>query len=194
MNHTHTNFGILIGTPLELTIDFRRLEQVFAIPAIAKNLKLISVTDPLQVIHSLHLDEHGYREFCGDVPLHTDNEPILEFSSPLSFYQYNETFRDNLEATMQYRPRNLRQMVNGFPDERANDWRDQETASHCFCNVVVHFYGFLIHRGRNELAAAIQSLKSASDFAKRGMETLPKDVSRERFYVQFFEMARAAIE
>jgi len=194
MNHTHTNFGILIGTPHELTIDFKRMERAFAVPAIAENLKLISVTDPLQVIHSLHLDEHGYREFCGVVPLHTDNEPLLEFSSPLSFYQYNETFRDNLEATMRYRPRNLRQMVNGFPEERTNDWRSHETASGCFCHVVVHFYSFLIHRGRNSRDAAIQSLKLAADFAKRGMNTLPKDVSRERFYVQFFEMARAAIE
>ena len=146
------------------------------------------------MIHSLHLDEHGYREFCGDALLHTDNEPVLEFSSPLSFYQYNETFRDNLEATMRYRPQNLRQMVNGFPEERTVDWSNQETASECFCNVVVHFYGFLIHQGRNEFAAGIQNLKAAADCAKRGMETLPYDVSRERFYVQFFEMARAAIE
>ena len=194
MNHTHTNFGILIGTPRELKIDFNRVERIFAMPAVSENLKLISVTDPLQVIHSLHLDEYGYREFCGDVPLHTDNAPVLEFSSPLSFYQYNETFRDNLDATMQYRPQSLRQLVDGFPEERMADWRNQETASQCFCNVVLHFYSFLIHRGRNQNAAAIQDLKSAADFAQRGMETLPKDVSRERFYVQFFEMARAAIQ
>lgn len=194
MNHTHTNFGILMGTPLELTIDFQRIEQAFAIPAVAENLKLISITDPLQVIHSLHLDEHGYRRFCGDVPLHTDNAPVLEFSSPLSFYQYNETFRDNLAATMLYRPQHLRQMVHGFPEEREADWHNQETASACFCNVVVQFYSFLIHRGRNERAAAIQKLKAAADFAKRGMEILPADVSRERFYVEFFEMARAALK
>ncbi|MDA1232686.1 MAG: fused MFS/spermidine synthase, partial [Planctomycetota bacterium] len=194
MNHTHTNFGILIGTPEQLTIDFNRMHQAFGIPAVVDNLELIDVTDPLQIIHSLHLDENGYRDFCGDVPLHTDNDPVLEFSSPLSFYQYNETFHDNLIATLAFRPANLRQLVKRFPNERNTDWVNHETASQCFCDTIVRVYSFLIHRGRNDRRQAIQDLKEASETAARGMDALPEDASRERFYVQFFDQARSWIE
>lgn len=194
MNHTHTNFGILIGTPQELKIDFERMERAFAMPAVSDNLTLINVTDPLQVIHSLHLDEQGYREFCCNVPLHTDNDPVLEFSSPLSFYQYNETFRDNLIATLQYRPKKLRQLVTGFPTERKSDWDNHETASHCFCDVIVDFYDFLIHQSRNERDDAIACLRSGIDSAKRGMNALPKDASRQQFYIQFFQTAQSLIK
>lgn len=194
MNHTHTNFGILIGTPEQLTIDYDRMHRAFEIPAVVDNLKLIHVTDPLQIIHSLHLDENGYRDFCGDVVLHTDNDPVLEFSSPLSFYQYNETFHDNLIATMVFRPTNLRQLVKGFPDERDGAWANHETASQCFCDTIVRVYSFLIHCGRNDRRKAIQDLKEASETAARGMDALPDDASRERFYVQFFDQARSWIE
>ncbi len=194
MNHTHTNFGILIGTPEELTIDFQRLQQSFQLPAVAENLKLISVTDPLQIIHSLHLDEHGYRRFCGNVLRHTDNDPILEFSSPLSFYQYNETFRDNLQSTLALRPQDLRPWVRGLPEDQINAWQSQELASLNFCNAVVHCYDFLIHRGRRERNLAIQSLAEAMRFAEAGMNAAPQDHSREKFYTQFFSAAQKWIE
>jgi len=194
LNHTHTNFGILIGTPQALTIDFQRMQRAFSMPAVAENLKLIGVTDPLQIVHSLHLDEHGYREFCGEVPLHTDNDPILEFSSPLSFYQYNETFRDNLNATLPFCPQDSRPLVTGFPKERNADWGQHKVAAQSFCRVVVHFYDFLIHRGRNDRDRAIQSLNEASAFAKTGMHAMPQDPGREQFYVQFFSAAQKWIE
>ena len=194
MNHTHTNFGILIGTPEELTIDFQRLQQSFQLPAVAENLKLISVTDPLQIIHSLHLDEHGYRRFCGDVLRHTDNDPVLEFSSPLSFYQYNETFRDNLQSTLALRPPDLRPWVRGLPEDQINAWQSQKLASLNFCNAVVHCYDFLIHRGRRDRNLAIQSLTQAMAFAEAGMNAAPQDHSREKFYTQFFSAAQKWIE
>ena len=194
MNHTHTNFGILIGTPQALTIDFQRMQRSFSIPAVAENLKLIGVTDPLQIVHSLHLDEHGYREFCGDVPLHTDNDPVLEFSSPLSFYQYNETFRDNLSATLPFCPQDSRPLVTGFPEARNAEWEQHKIASQSFCRVMVHFYDFLIHRGRNDRDRAIQSLTEASASARAGMNAMPQDPGREQFYVQFFTAAQKWIE
>ncbi len=194
MNHTHTNFGILIGTPEELTIDFQRLQQSFRLPAVAENLKLISVTDPLQIIHSLHLDEHGYRRFCGDALRHTDNDPVLEFSSPLSFYQYNETFRDNLQSTLAFRPPDLRPWVRDLPEDQINAWQSQEVASLNFCNAIVHCYDFLIHRGRRDRNLAIQSLREAMAFAEAGMNAAPQDHSREKFYAQFFSAAQKWIE
>ena len=194
MNHTHTNFGILIGTPQELNIDFPRLRQSFLIPAVADNLNLISVTDPLQIIHSLQLDEEGFKRFCGDVPLHTDNDPVLEFSSPLSFYQYNETFRDNLQSTLELRPHSLRPWVSGLPEDQNGAWESQEVAALDFCNAIVHCYDFLIYQGREDRKRAVQSLTQAMQFAEAGMKAAPLDHSREKFYVRFFSAAQQWIE
>ncbi len=97
MNHTHTNFGILIGTPEPLR-STRRLQQGFADQQIAENLGLIGMNTPLQLVHCLHLDEAGYRQFCGDVPLHTDDHPI-RILVPDDVLPVPETFEQNLAAT-----------------------------------------------------------------------------------------------
>jgi spermidine synthase len=190
LNHTHTNFGILIGTPQPLRVDYRRLESGMAIPAVRENLARISITDPLQVIHSLHLDETGYRRFCGSGVLHTDDNPVLEFSSPLSFHQYNLTFRQNLAETLRYRPADLRPFVTDVPNLRAADWNAQATAALNFCRVLVCFYDVLMAQGRGDMDQVLQVLGKAVRLAEAGIAANPADGVRERFYSAFFEQAQ----
>ncbi len=190
LNHTHTNFGILLGTPEPLMIDYGRLSSGMAIPAVRENLARISITDPLHVIHSLHLDEAGYRRFCGSGVLHTDDNPVLEFSSPLSFHQYNLTFRQNLAATLRYRPTDLRPLVSGFPEMRVAEWGAEATAAISFCRVLVCFYDVLLARGRGDTDEVLQSLRRAVVAAEAGLAAHPTDRTRERFYTAFFEQAQ----
>lgn len=190
LNHTHTNFGILIGTAEPLRVDYGRLESGMAIPAVRENLARISITDPLQVIHSLHLDEAGYRQFCGSGVLHTDDNPVLEFSSPLSFHQYNLTFRQNLAETLRYRPADLRPFVVGLPESRAADWEAQSTAAVNFCRVLVCFYDVLMAQGRGDMDTVLQVLGKAVGLAEAGLTANPTDGPRERFYTAFFEQAQ----
>lgn len=192
INHTHTNFGILIGTPEPLQIDYRRLEQGFADAEIAENLRLIGMISPLQFIHSLHLDEVGYREFCGDVPVHTDDRPILEFSSPMSFYRYYETFGENLSETLAYRPRTFRRFVSHLPD---NDTLDAEferhaVASQSFCEFLVLMYDYIVAEKRQQFAGIRELVAQALRVAESGMEAWPGDATRKEFYVNFFRHAR----
>jgi spermidine synthase len=186
MNHTHTNFGILIGTPEPLTIDYRRLAAGFSNADVAENLKLVGMTEPLQLVHCLHLDEEGYREFCGDVPLHTDDQPILEFSSPMSFYRYEETFRDNLDATLRLRPREFRRFVSHAPEELGPQFEQHGVASRQFCLVVLRMYRSVLARQRNDHAALLHELKEAISAAETGMAAWPDDRVREEFYINFF--------
>lgn len=190
MNHTHTNFGILIGTPKPLSIDYSRIASGMQPEAVRANLALIGIQDPLQIIHSLLLDESGYRSFCGDCPLHTDDDPVLEFSSPLSFYQYDATFLANLRETLKHRPKDLSVMVRNLPAERTEDWTSHAVASSKFCEVIAAFYEYLLAQSRRDRAAASTSLLHAIDLAKAGMDALPNDRSREEFYVNFFEQAQ----
>ena len=190
LNHTHTNFGILIGTAEPLRVDYRRLESGMAIPAVRENLARIAITDPLQVMHSLHLDEEGYRRFCGTGVLHTDDNPVLEFSSPLSFHQYNQTFRQNLAETLRYRPTDLRPFLVGLPESRAADWDAQARAAVNFCQVLVCFYDVLMAQGRGDMDEVLRVLGKAIGLAEAGLATHPQDRSRERFYTAFFEQAQ----
>lgn len=189
MNHTHTNFGILIGTPGLLKMDFARFQAGFADPQIAESLGQIGMTDPLQLVHSLHLDEAGYRAFCGHSLLHTDDQPVLEFSSPLSFYKYHETFRDNLQATLKHRPENIRGYVDHFPQELDEAWEKHRIASASFCQVVLEAYNFIVEGGRGNRKAALDAFERAAVFAKQGLEALPEDVEREKYYDEFAAQA-----
>lgn len=190
MNHTHTNFGILIGTPGKLQVDYDRLQYAFETPTIAGNLKLIGMTDPLQFLHCLHLDEEGCRAYCGDIPLHTDNHPVLEFSSPMSFYKYHETFRENLAASLEHRPVDFEPFIVGLPDDAKDRLAKHETASSAFCEFLVHLYDSQIARARRDRPRAMKAVRSAIEVIKTGMEAWPEDRVREEFYVQFLEDAQ----
>jgi spermidine synthase len=194
LNHTHTNFGILIGTEERLRVDYGRMAAGMSIAAVRENLARIGITDPLQVIHSLHLDEAGYTRFCGRCELHTDDNPVLEFSSPLSFYQYNRTFRDNLAETLRERPADLRGFVEGIPESRLGDWDAHAVASVAFCRVLSGFYEVLLARGEGDEQRVIRALRSAMVSAEAGMAALPEDGVRERFYVSFLEQAQRWLE
>jgi len=194
MNHTHTNFGILIGTPRELSISYARMQEGMQIPSAQENLALIGISHPLQIVQSLMLDEDGYRRFCGDGPLHTDDHPVLEFTSPLSFYQYKETFVANLRETMRYRPASLRPLVNDFPVSEQLLWEAHATASLRFCEVMTAFYDYLIAMERHEPDRAVRALRRAIEAARTGMGALPDDQIREQFYIDFFEQAQSKIE
>lgn len=194
MNHTHTNFGILIGTPKELSISYSRMQQGMQIPAVKENLALIGISHPLQIIHSLMLDEDGYRRFCGDGPLHTDNHPVLEFTSPLSFYQYNETFVENLRETMRCRPVQRLAFVPDFPENEKSLWDAHAIASQKFCEVMTAFYDYLIAIDRRKQRHSVLVLQRAITAAEDGMKALPEDRVREQFYLSFFEQAQQTIQ
>ncbi len=194
MNQTHTNFGILIGTPTDLQVDYGRLQRGMQRPEVSRNLERIGITDPFQILHSLLLDEAGCREFCRGAELHTDDSPVLEFSSPLSFYRYNDTFRDNLLAALRYRPRDLRGYVAGLPADRDAEMDAHQVAADSFCQVLVQFYEFLIARGNGDSTAAMLALRNSLPLAERGLEALPGDRSREQFYVDFLEFAEQWVD
>ncbi len=194
MNHTHTNFGILIGTPAPLKIDYRRLQAGFADENISRSLKRVGMVHPLQFVHCLHLDEVGYRTFCGDAALHTDDRPILEFSSPVSFYRYHETFQENLDATRRLRPNSFRRFVAHVPAGVEPEFEQHEIASKKFCDVMVSFYQYLIHRKQDRTNEAVDSLKEAIGFARVGMDAWPEDEAREAFYTSYFLDAQRWLE
>ncbi len=184
MNHTWTTFGILIGTPDRLDIDYDRLRAGFDDPDISRNLAQIGMTDPLQLIHCLQLDEDGVRSFVRGAPLHTDDLPILEFTSPLSFYQKDATFYSNLRATTQLRPLSHRPYVVNLPEDEQDRFAAYGAAARAFCDFMIDVYAERLVKdsGPSARQQRIQLLRSALQHAAAGMQALPSDKVREYIY------------
>lgn len=92
LGHSHC---ILLGTPKDLTIDFRKL-AIFL-----RQLNDAMFNDPYQLVTSLFLDTDAIGLFTKGVPTHTDNRPFLEYYSPASIKK--ENWRLNISEMIKYR-------------------------------------------------------------------------------------------
>jgi len=72
-------YSILVGTPKVLAIDYARLKNLFKQEALNKDLEEAQILDPLKLLSLFLIDEDGIRRYAGDVPVHTDDRPVLEF-------------------------------------------------------------------------------------------------------------------
>ena len=127
MDHAETSFGILIGTPGPLQFDVRRFEQAYALPAVGRDLRQVGIEDPAQIMSFMYLDHKEYRAYVGAGPLHTDDRPVLEFSSPVSFYSggvplYSLTEKWNSLRTRSFLPL----VINATEEERSAYARDEK--------------------------------------------------------------------
>jgi spermidine synthase len=117
MNNATTNFVLFLGTPERLTIDLPLLKERFYQPAVLQDLQTIGVFHPFQFVHFMHLEEEGVREYTGSGSLHTDNRPVLEFSSPSSMYFAVPLMAMNLKGTLPFRPDDYRPYVSGLDEK-----------------------------------------------------------------------------
>lgn len=109
-DHMSTYYGVLIGTPKELRVTKKRMREFFANPRIVKDLEKIKITKPEQFKGFLHLEETGYDQFIQSTSaIHTDDMPILEFSSPQNFYSSFQDFTNKMKGMAQFEAKNPQQ-------------------------------------------------------------------------------------
>jgi len=101
---------IFIGSNRELKIDIAALKSFFSNNAVREDLSLIGIEHPFQMINFLYLDEAGFRKYSDAGPIHTDNHPILEFTSPKSFFRMEST-EYALKQIAGLRPRNYSSVI-----------------------------------------------------------------------------------
>jgi hypothetical protein len=98
MDQAKTSFAILVGTPEPIRFDVARFKEAFARPEVRRDLERAGVDDPYQIMNFMYLDHEGYRRFAGVGPVHTDDRPILEFSSPVSAYLRDASLYPRVET------------------------------------------------------------------------------------------------
>ena len=117
MDHAKTTFAILIGTPGPIHFDVERLKEAFAIPDVRRDLERVGIDDPYQITNFMYLDPEGYRRYVGEGPLHTDDRPILEFSSPVSAFVRPAALYPRVELWNSLRASSFLPLLEGATDE-----------------------------------------------------------------------------
>jgi len=162
MDHTWTGFAILIGTPRALRFDYTQMKRQFANPAVRKDLAEIGIFDPLHLIHFIYLDENGMKSFAGSGPVHTDNHPILEFDSHVSYYYRQLDLNGRLQKMWELKPKNLLSRIKNLPREDRDRFERQRQFSKIWGRF--NIYAYFSNQNRNTKAyfeKSIQMIKAA---------------------------------
>jgi spermidine synthase len=90
-----------------LDIDLAKFQRAFEDSVIRNDLATIFIDDPFTLASCLLADGEAVKKFCGDVPRHSDDHPILEFGIARrgSARPY---LSENIEAMLALRPNPLR--------------------------------------------------------------------------------------
>lgn len=127
MEHKLPAFGLLIGTKGPLQIDYARIKKVLAEPAVGQDLSQIDIHHPEQIPTFLFLDPPGLKAFVGSGDLHTDDRPILEFTTPLSSFSGIEEGSMLLLDILSHRPNSaMPYLVHISSDERESFLQGEE--------------------------------------------------------------------
>ena len=77
---------LLVGCKGNLAVDYRRLVERLADPKIAGDLRRIQVRTVVDLLGNIVADAAGVAAYSAGAPIHTDDNALLEFSSPRSLF------------------------------------------------------------------------------------------------------------
>ncbi len=83
VNNCLNKHAVFIGTLEPIRLDFQRIQQVMARSDIAAELEEISVHTAYDFIDCMSIDPPGMKTLGGTGPLHTDNQPHLEYGTAI---------------------------------------------------------------------------------------------------------------
>lgn len=106
-DHMSTYYGILIGTPKKLMVSKKRLKELFANTKTKEDLASIKITTPSQFKGFLHLASDDYDRFISNVSsIHTDDKPVLEFSTPRKIFGQPKDFKSKITLLKDFETKN----------------------------------------------------------------------------------------
>jgi len=94
MNPMPTDFLIVVGSPDRLCIDVHQLAERMAMPAVRDDLAAVGLTDPCRLLYTFLTADEGLDRYLGPGPLHTDDRPVLSYST------YGSAFRQTIAGNL----------------------------------------------------------------------------------------------
>jgi spermidine synthase len=113
MNNLANDFAILVGTPGPLRIDLADWAARMSEPEIRDDLKIIHLDDPYKLAHCLLVAEDELDAYLGDGPVHTDDQPILDFLTHADVYR--DTIAENLQDMLDHRA-DVQKYIGSIPE------------------------------------------------------------------------------
>ncbi len=113
-----THFVIAVGTPQRTLVDLGGLAQKMnELNNVRADLKTIKVDDAYEVASMLLLGEQDVDNLVAGEPIHTDNQPILEFSDMDQYGMID--VEPNLKRLLGYQTEDLGQYFTGSDRQRS---------------------------------------------------------------------------
>ncbi len=106
----NSNEFLLIGAKNELAVDYGAVVERMANPRVAADLERVGISTPREFLARLVMGEGGAGRLSDGARIHTDDNSILEFSSP-KFLASNESREELLEAVSSHREADLSFLV-----------------------------------------------------------------------------------
>jgi spermidine synthase len=94
MNPLPTDFLIVVGSPAELKIDMKLLAERMEQPPVRDDLATVGLTDPYRLLYTFVTAGEALDRYLGPVPLHTDDRPVLSYST------YGSAFRQTIATNL----------------------------------------------------------------------------------------------
>jgi spermidine synthase len=140
-------YFILVGTQRELRIDYQSLSRKLASEDVRRDLDLLKVTDPIDVLGWFVMGEEVLSEYAGDSRRNTDDHPYLEFTPAMAYFVSSVYRVENTVTIRDLRESVLPILLNvGETDEEiaavaARIRRRFEAMHHSITGDMLHFVG-----------------------------------------------------
>lgn len=166
-----SNDLLLVGTKRSLGFDFALLEEKFEEEKVSEDLLRIGIREPAQIFGLYFFGKSEVEQFVSGAKSHTDNHPILEFSTPKSLGK--ETVGENLEALLAIQAEPGAWLTNVSPAQKEKIKANLTLKE----NVL-----------RGKISLSKQNLEEALDFFLKalGIDPKRKEVKKEIATIYFY--------
>ncbi len=117
MNNTIEGYTITMASKEPFAIDWDRLAERMARPALAEDLAAVHVENAYDFVDFIILSGERVASYLDEGPLNTEDRPLIEFRAPRNMNRRITEFR-NLERILEYR---------GFPNGIVASWGADST-------------------------------------------------------------------
>ncbi len=140
-------YFILVGSQTKLKIDFESLSRKLAMPDVRRDLDVLKVSDPIDVLGWFAMGEEALAAYVGGARANTDNHPYLEFTPAMAYFVSSVYRVENSVTVRDLRESVFPLLVNvGDTDEQiaavaAKIQRRFEAVHHSITGDMLHFVG-----------------------------------------------------
>ena len=140
-------YFILLGAKRQLEIDFQSLSRKLAQSDVQRDLELLNVSDPIDVVGWFALGEEALARYAADARTNSDDHPYLEFTPAMAYFVSSVYRVENTVTVRDLRENVFPLLVNvGETDEEiaavaAKIEKRFEAMHHSITGDMLHFVG-----------------------------------------------------